>query len=37
MSKCSRDCSADGLCPTGTTCTSGGGPSVEGKAFARCE
>ena len=36
-SKCSRDCSADGLCPTGSTCNAGGGPAVEGQAFKRCE
>jgi hypothetical protein len=35
--KCSRDCSADGVCPTGSTCTPGGGPPVEGFAFARCQ
>ena len=35
--KCSRDCSADGLCPSGTTCVAGGGPSVQGLPFKRCE
>ncbi len=35
--KCSRDCSADGLCPTGSGCVAGGGPAVEGMAFRRCE
>ena len=35
--KCSRDCSKDGLCPTGSSCVPGGGPSVEGLAFRRCE
>jgi hypothetical protein len=35
--KCSRDCSADGLCPTGSTCKAGGGPPVEGLPFRRCE
>ncbi len=35
--KCSRDCSFDGLCPTGSTCTAGGGPNVEGLAFKRCQ
>ena len=36
--KCSRDCSADGICPTGSTCTAVGGPypTVEGIAFKRC-
>ncbi len=38
-SKCSRDCSADGICPTGSTCTAVGGPypTVEGIAFKRCQ
>jgi hypothetical protein len=35
--KCSRDCSADGVCPGGTTCTAGGGPPVEGLPFRRCQ
>lgn len=35
--KCSRDCSADGLCPTGSSCVAAGGPPVEGMAFKRCE
>ncbi len=34
---CSRDCTFDGVCPSGTTCTAGGGPAVEGKPFRRCE
>jgi hypothetical protein len=34
---CSRDCSADGVCPGGTTCTAGGGPAVEGLPFRRCQ
>jgi hypothetical protein len=36
---CSRDCSGDGLCPTGTTCTAVGGaaPTIEGKPFKRCQ
>jgi hypothetical protein len=38
-SKCSRDCSADGICPTGSACTAVGGsyPTVEGIAFKRCQ
>jgi hypothetical protein len=38
-SVCSRDCSADGICPTGSTCTAVGGsyPDVEGIAFKRCQ
>lgn len=35
--KCSRDCSKDGLCPTGSSCVAAGGPAVEGLAFKRCE
>ena len=35
---CSRDCTADGVCPTGSTCTAAGGPApnVEGQPFRRC-
>ena len=35
--KCSRDCTADGLCPTGSTCTAAGGPPVDGQPFRRCQ
>jgi hypothetical protein len=35
--KCSRDCTYDGLCPTGSTCLAAGGPAVEGVAFKRCQ
>lgn len=35
--KCSRDCTADGICPGGTTCVAGGGPAVEGQPFKRCQ
>jgi hypothetical protein len=35
--KCSRDCSKDGLCPSGSACISAGGPNVEGLPFRRCE
>ncbi len=35
--KCTRDCSADGVCPKGFTCTDAGdGTSIEGKTFRRC-
>ncbi len=36
---CSRDCSADGICPSGSSCTAVGGqnPNVEGIAFKRCQ
>lgn len=35
--KCSRDCTADGVCPSGSTCVAAGGPPVEGLPFKRCE
>ncbi len=35
--KCSRDCTHDGVCPTGSTCIAAGGPAVEGAPFKRCE
>lgn len=37
--KCSRDCTADGVCPSGSTCNVVGGavPNVEGMQFKRCE
>ena len=34
---CSRDCTADGVCPGNTACVSVGGPAVEGLAFRRCQ
>ncbi|MBM4359468.1 MAG: hypothetical protein FJ096_15295 [Deltaproteobacteria bacterium] len=34
---CSRDCTEDGVCPGGLACVAVPGPSVEGKAFRRCE
>jgi hypothetical protein len=34
---CSRDCTADGVCPTGSTCTAAGGPDVDGLPFRRCQ
>lgn len=34
---CSRDCTADGVCPTGSTCVAAGGPPVEGAPFKRCQ
>jgi hypothetical protein len=34
---CSRDCTADGFCPTGSTCTVVPGPTAEGKPFRRCQ
>lgn len=33
---CSRDCSADGVCPSGSTCTATGA-FIEGIPFKRCE
>ncbi len=35
--KCSRDCTVDGLCPTGSACSAGATPAVEGRLFRRCE
>jgi hypothetical protein len=35
--KCSRDCTADGVCPTGSTCVPTGNPPVEGLTGKRCE
>jgi hypothetical protein len=37
--KCTRDCTADGVCPTGSTCTAAGGslPTVEGSPFRKCQ
>jgi hypothetical protein len=35
--KCSRDCTADGLCTTGSTCTASGTIPVEGLPFRECE
>ncbi len=34
---CSRDCTADDVCPGAMTCTPGGAPPVEGMTFKRCE
>jgi hypothetical protein len=34
---CTRDCSADGLCPTGSTCTVSGTILVQGIPFKRCQ
>jgi hypothetical protein len=35
--KCSRDCTADGVCPAGSSCVPGGGPDVNGQPFMQCE
>jgi len=35
--KCSRDCTQDGLCPTGSSCVAGGAPNVENLPFRRCQ
>jgi hypothetical protein len=34
---CSRDCTVDGVCPGGTTCTAGSAPPVEGMTFRACQ
>ena len=35
--KCSRDCTSDSLCPSGSSCVAGGGPGVERVPFKRCQ
>lgn len=35
--KCTRDCTRDGVCPSGEACVAAGGPSVEGLPFKRCQ
>jgi hypothetical protein len=38
QNRCSRDCTADGACPKGSTCKAPpGGDAVEGQPFRRCE
>lgn len=34
---CSRDCTADGVCPGGQSCVAGEPPGVEGATFRRCQ
>jgi hypothetical protein len=34
---CSRDCSNDGVCPSGFSCIDGGAPLIESKAFRLCK
>ena len=34
---CTRDCTADGVCPAGLSCVAGGTPNVEGQPFRRCQ
>ncbi len=34
---CSRDCTADGVCPSGFACVPGGAPNIEGKAYRICQ
>jgi hypothetical protein len=36
-SKCSRDCTDDGVCPTGSTCLPSGSIPVEGLTFKICQ
>jgi hypothetical protein len=36
-SKCSRDCTYDGVCPTGSSCQSAGSIPVEGLTFKTCQ
>lgn len=35
--KCSRDCTADAVCPSGSSCLPGGSPAVDGQPFKRCQ
>jgi hypothetical protein len=37
MGLCSRDCTDDGICPTGSTCVDGGSIEVEGLPFRSCQ
>lgn len=34
---CSRDCTVDGVCPTGFSCIAGGSPNVEGMQYRICK
>ena len=34
---CSRDCTKDGVCPSGLSCVTVAGPAVEGQPFRRCD
>jgi len=34
---CSRDCTFDGVCPSGSTCLAGSAPAVEGLPFRFCQ
>lgn len=34
---CSRDCSRDQVCPSGSTCTPEGGPLIEGMSYKTCQ
>jgi hypothetical protein len=34
--KCSRDCTADGVCPSGFSCVAAGGPTIDGMAWRVC-
>jgi len=34
---CSRDCTFDGVCPSGSTCQAGTAPAVEGLTFRYCQ
>jgi hypothetical protein len=37
LGKCSRDCTVDATCPSGSTCTNGNPPAVEGLTFRYCQ
>lgn len=34
---CSRDCSRDGVCPSGSSCVAQGGPLIEGLPYKICQ
>jgi len=34
---CTRDCSKDDVCPSGSQCIAQGGPNIEGSAFKTCQ
>ena len=37
LGACSRDCTVDGVCPSGSTCSNGNPPAVEGLTFRYCK
>jgi hypothetical protein len=37
QNKCSRDCTADGVCPGGMQCVAGNPPAIDGQTFRFCQ